>query len=83
MEGDKDRQPGVLGVVVAAALDLVDLQSECGATGHGPEPPGEERGRVVWSGPKQVGQLPERLGQQDLPGELSRGGRTRGSAAGS
>jgi hypothetical protein len=82
VEGGQDRQPRVLGVFVAAALDLVDLQSDRGAAGGGPELPREERGRVVWSGPQQVGQQPERLGPQDLPGEPSRGGRTRGSAAG-
>ncbi len=71
MEGGQDRQPRVLGVVVAAALDLVDLQSERGAPRNGPELPGEERRRVVWSGLEQVGQLPGRLGLQDLPGKLA------------
>ena len=82
MERGQDRQPRVLGVFVAAALDLVDLQSDRGAAGGGPELPREERGRVLWSGPQQVGQLPGRLGPQDLPGEPSRGGRPPGSAAG-
>lgn len=49
VEGGQDRQLRVLGVVVAAALELVDLQSERGATGDGPEPPREERGGIVWS----------------------------------
>jgi hypothetical protein len=82
VEGGKDRQPRVLGGVVAAALDLFDLKSERGATRNGPELPGEERSRVAWSGLEQVGQLPGWLSPQDLPGELARGGRTRGSAAG-
>jgi hypothetical protein len=74
VEGGQDRQLRVLSVV-SAALELVDLQSERGPTGDGPEPPREERGWIVWSGPEQAGQLPGRFGPHDLPGELPCGAR--------
>jgi len=40
-------------------------------------------GWAVWSAPEQVGQSSWRLDTQDLPGELCRGKRARGPAAGS